>query len=285
MAIDLEAIKRRMKELSGERRNSSVQLWKPAIGEYKIRGLPWKNPPEGTPFLERQFYYIGGNQGILAPAQFGLPDPVNLMIRKLFSTKDPTDRQLAKKLLPKPRIYMPLIVRGSETDGVLVWSFGKFVYQRLLGFFIDEDYGNILDPIEGYDLKVTITQQVGKQFVDTTVDCKKQCKLHEDPEQMKKWLDAVPDLDNSGFFKYMTKTPEEIEKMLNDWLNGPHDEQALGTERGSDPDKKDELDKLVDEVKPAEQPKKPRKAKSASDESDAVTPRADLDAAFKDLMD
>jgi hypothetical protein len=64
MAIDLEAIKKRVAELSGVKKTSSVQMWKPGLGEHKIRCLPWKNSPDGQPFAERWFYYIGENSGI-----------------------------------------------------------------------------------------------------------------------------------------------------------------------------------------------------------------------------
>ena len=81
MAIDLEAIRKRVMELSGQGKNSRVQLWKPTPGQHKIRGVPWKNTVDGMPFRELRFYYIGEQPRILAPSQFGKPDPVNDLIR------------------------------------------------------------------------------------------------------------------------------------------------------------------------------------------------------------
>ena len=299
MAVDLEAIRKRVQELSGQRKNSSVQLWKPTVGEYKIRGLPWKSTPDGMPFVERRFYYIGNNPGILAPSQFGKPDPINDLLRKLYSTGKPEDRLLAKKLQPKMRAYMPIIVRGQEDKGVLVWSFGKTVYQKLLGFFTDEDAGDILDPEGGFDLKVTITQAQGKQFMDTDVNFRpKSTKLSDDPEVAKKWLEAVPNIDDM----YRQKTPQEIEKILNDWLaGGGADDNSDGSSRGDKP--QDELDKLVDEVKAEVKPSTPAAAAAkveskpngrgrggkkqeadldAADEAPAGK-KTDLDAAFAEL--
>ena len=181
MAIDLEAIKRRVAELSGVKKNSSIQMWKPQLGEHKIRCLSWKNSPDGQPFAERWFYYFGENAGILAPNQFGKPDPINDLIKKLYSSGKPDDRNLAKKLQPKMRCYAPVIVRGEEEKGVQVWAFGKLVYQRMLGFFLDEEVGDILSPTEGFDLKISITKMPGKQFNDTAVDpARRPTKLHED---------------------------------------------------------------------------------------------------------
>lgn len=303
MAVDLEAIRRRVQELSGVRRTSSVQLWKPGVGEYKVRGLPWKNAPEGQPFIERWFYYIGNGPGILAPHQFGKPDPINDLIRKLYSSGKPDDRLLAKKLQPKMRAYMPVIVRGQEDKGVQVWSFGKIIYQKLLGYFLNEEVGDILDPQEGFDLNVTIKQQAGKQFQDTDVEAaRRPRKLADDGAQAKQWLEAVPNIDDM----YRLKSPQEIETILNNWLSGG-DAQAQegdGTQKGASPTG-DELDKLVNEVKgeapKAEAPKaglaeslqqleakpakggKGKKAASAVDE-EAPVEKKSLDDAFAELM-
>ena len=38
---------------------------------------------------------------------------------------------------PKMRTYVPVLVRGKESEGVKFWGFGKLVYQELLG----DDYG------------------------------------------------------------------------------------------------------------------------------------------------
>lgn len=231
MAVDLEAIRRRMQELSGVKKTSSVQLWKPDLGEYRVRCLSFPNSSEGQPFAERWFYYFGENS-VLAPKQFGKPDPIAELISKLYSTGKPEDRTLAKQLSPKMRVYAPVIVRGQEEKGPMLWSFGKIVYQRLLSFFLDEDYGNILDEHEGYDLKVTISQQPGKQFKDTVVDCKgKPTRLHSDPDVVSKWKSQIPNVDDM----YRLKTYEEIENLLNRWLNGDltPDTNSIGTEKNA----------------------------------------------------
>ena len=210
MAIDLDAIRRRMNELNGVKKASSVQLWKPELGEYKIRCLSFPNAQEGQPFAERWFYYLGNNT-ILAPKQFGKPDPIAELINKLYSSGKPEDRAMAKQLSAKMRVYAPIIVRGQEDKGPQLWSFGKIIYQRLLSFFLDEDYGNILDENEGYDLKVTISQIPGKEFKDTVVDCaRKATKLHSDPAVVDKWKSQIPNVDDM----YRLKSYQEIETIL-----------------------------------------------------------------------
>lgn len=275
MAIDLEAIKRRVAELSGVKKTSSVQMWKPGLGEYKIRCLPWKNAGEGQPFMERWFYYIGENAGLLAPNQFGKPDPINDLIRKLYSSGKPDDRLLAKKLAPKMRCYAPVIVRGEEDKGVQVWAFGKIVYQRMLGFFLDEEVGDILDPSQGFDLKVTISKAPGKQFNDTMVDpARRPSKLHEDQKIASTWLEAVPNIDDL----YRLKSTQEIETVLNNWLNGGATDEVSSTETTRGPTPADALDDLVAEVKAAPPQKKPKKS------DDDPPKKQSLDDAFADLM-
>lgn len=298
MSVDLEAIRRRVQELNGSRRNSSIQLWKPELGEYKVRGLPWKNVPDGMPFLERWFYYIGSGPGILTPTQFGKADPIQDLIRKLFGTGKPDDRLLAKKLLPKMRAYMPIIVRGQEDKGVQVWSFGRLIYQRLLSFFTEEDVGDILDPNEGFDLKVNITHTPGKMFMDrpsmdTVIDpARRQSKLSDDPLVAKTWLDAVPNLDDM----YKLKSVQEIETLLNNWLNGGAATVSAsdGSSKGASPPG-DELDKLVNEVKSetevpvvavkTEKSTKSKKAVASADvDKEAPVEKKSLDDAFAELM-
>jgi hypothetical protein len=278
MAIDLEAIKRRVAELSGVKKTSAVQMWKPTVGEYKVRCLPWKNAAEGQPFMERWFYYIGENAAILSPNQFGKPDPINDLIRKLYSSGKPDDRVLAKKLAPKMRCYAPVVVRGEEDKGVQVWSFGKIVYQRMLGFFLDEEVGDILDPNSGFDLKVTISKAPGKQFNDTMVDpARRPSKLHDDQKVMANWLEHVPNIDDM----YRLKTTQEIEAVLNNWLSGGTTEEVVSTpETTRGPAPVDALDDLVAEVKAAA-PEKPKKVKKADDDSPK---KQSLDDAFADLM-
>jgi len=277
MAIDLEAIKRRVAELSGVKKTSSVQLWKPSLGEHKIRCLPWKNAPDGQPFAERWFYYIGDNAGILTPHQFGKPDPINDLIKKLYSSGKPDDRNLAKKLQPKMRCYAPVVVRGEEDKGVQVWAFGKLVYQRMLGFFLDEEVGDILSPTEGFDLKVSITKQLGKQFNDTAVDpARRPSKLHEDSKTAEQWLNSIPNIDDM----YRLKSTQEIEAVLNNWLNGDSSSDVT-PEMSRGVTTTDALDDLVAEVKSSTAGSKPVTKKTKKEED---TKKQSLDDAFADLM-
>ena len=57
---------------------------------------------------------------------------------------------------PKLRTFVPVIVRGEEGEGVRFWGFGKTVYQEILGYIADPDYGDITDPTSGRDLTIEV---------------------------------------------------------------------------------------------------------------------------------
>ena len=169
MAIDFDAIRKKLNALSGQNKKSSV-TWRPEEGkDYNVRIVPIPNNG-GQPFVDRWYYYgIGGEKAsaILAPYQFGKKDPIQDLITKLREDDSDASKELAKKLYPKMRTYAAVIVRGEEEKGVRLWSFGKMIYQDLLKLMLDEDYGDITDPESGRDIKVTVTKQPGKTFADT----------------------------------------------------------------------------------------------------------------------
>lgn len=296
MAIDLEAIRKRMQELSGANKNSSIQMWKPEAGEYKVRGLPNKYATEGMPLIERWFYFIGETRGFLAPKQFNKPDPVNEFIRSLYKSGKAEDREIAKKLQPKMYAYMPIVVRGQEDKGVQIWKFSKNVYQRLLSFFTEADEDgtvyDILDPNAGFDLKVVVSPSAkkveGRSYLDFTIDVnwRKATKLHPDPEVMKKWLDSVPNVDDMN----KQKSSQEIETILNNWLNGDQTATASdGTLRG--PATTDDLDKLAEELKSDaakktpldEEEEEPKPSTKRASKKSSVSTEDPLEKAFQEL--
>lgn len=233
MAIDLEAIRNKLNQLSGNsgKRNT---MWRPQEGEEHVVRLVSFSDNDGQPFKERWFYYnIGENPGLLAPHQFGKPDPIQELINTLRADGKKESYELAKKLYPKMRAYAPVIVRGEEEKGVRLWSFGKMVYQSLLNIMLDEDYGDITDPTDGRDVKVICTKPPGRMWANTEVRPRgKSTQLSEDKKVAKQWMTEIPDLDDM----YQTKTYAELENIINTWLNGDDTESEndsnFGTSRG-----------------------------------------------------
>lgn len=230
MAIDLDAIRKKLGQLSGNTSKRNT-MWRPQEGEeHTVRLLSFQDN-DGQPFKERYFYYnIGNNPGLLAPYQFQQPDPIQELITKLRDDGSKESYELAKKLYPKMRTYAPVVVRGEEDKGVRLWAFGKTVYQSLLNIMLDEDYGDITDASEGRDIKVVCNKPPGRMWAMTEVRPRgKGTPLSSDSQQGADWIRSIPDLDDM----YTCKTYEELEKIVNDWLNGDDtDEDDVGTSRG-----------------------------------------------------
>jgi len=225
MPVDFDAIRKKLGQLSGQnsRRNS---MWRPQEGEETtVRLMSFPNN-DGQPFKELWFYYnIGNTPGLLAPYQFGKPDPIQELINKLRDDGTKESYELAKKLYPKMRTFAPVIVRGDEGKGVRLWSFGKTVYQSLLNIMLDEDYGDITDPMDGRDVKVVNTKAPGRMWATTAVRPRgKPSSLSNDSSQAQQWLDEIPDLDEL----YTLKSYDELEKIITDWLNGDDVQEDSG---------------------------------------------------------
>jgi len=231
MAIDFDAIRNKLAQLSGQNSRRNV-MWRPQEGEEATVRLMSFPDNDGQPFKELWFYYnIGNNPGLLAPYQFGNPDPVQELINKLRDDGSKESYELAKKLYPKMRSYAPIVVRGEEEKGVRLWSFGKTVYQSLLNIMLDEDYGDITDPNDGRDVKVSCSKMPGRMWATTEVRPRgKQSSLNSDSNHAKEWMDNIPDVNDL----YSLKTYEELEKIINDWLNGD-EEDDLGTVKAPAP--------------------------------------------------
>jgi hypothetical protein len=293
MALDLEAIKRRVAQLNGEKTTSAVQLWKPGIGTYIVRAIPWPSAllEDGMPFIERWQYYLG-KECFLSPKQFGKPDPIDEFLKKLWSSKNPEDREQAKEMSAKMKAYVPIIVRGEEAKGVQVWAMSKTINSRMLGFFVDEWVGDILHPEKGRDLKVTISQVPGKSFkgkptLDTKVDAAPAAsKLSSWPgvteEQVSKWLASTPNIDDM----WKPRSTKEIEAILTKYLSGDAEPSHEGGEtRG--PQVQENLDALQTELKAeapaAASPKAETKTKSKTEKSKTDASKSAIDAAFDEL--
>ena len=100
---------------------------------------------------------------------------------------------------------------------------------HILNIMLDPDYGDITDPSEGRDIKVTLSKQPGQNWAKTTVMPRgKVTDLASDSKQIKTFLENIPNLDEI----YSLESYEEIEKKVNDWLNGSADSDE-GTTRGT----------------------------------------------------
>ena len=226
MAIDLEAIKRKLNQLQtvGTRQNN---LWKPEPGKQTIRIVPYQHD-RANPFRELYFHYDLGKKNYLSPVTNGKADPVVEFAEKLKASGNSDEWKLGKKLEPKMRTYVPIVVRGKESEGVKFWGFGKTVYTELLGVIADPDYGDISDPMNGRDVVVEFTPSEGGGYPKTAIRVKPNVTtLTEDKNVAEMVAKNQPDLSN--IFK--EPSYDELIEALENWLN-PEDS---GEEQSTQP--------------------------------------------------
>jgi hypothetical protein len=208
-------------------------FWKPQVGNYTIRIVPSKFNKQ-NPFREVYFHYGFAKGPVLALNNFGEADPIMEFAAKLRQSKDRDNWALAKKLDPKMRVFVPVIVRGEEHLGVRLWEFGKEVYKSLLGFAADEDYGDFTDIQDGFDFKIDAVQAevAGRKVVSCTLRPRpKSSPISEDADQINKWLEEQPDIMTIN----RKREYNDIKELLAKWLNPDAEEEQQAPASQSTP--------------------------------------------------
>jgi len=231
--MDLDAIKSRLNQLQNTQTNA---FWKPQPGKSQIRIVPYKFD-KNNPFSELFFHYsLVPNKTVLSPQSYGRPDPVQQFADKLKSTGNKDEWIQGKRIEPKMRTFVPVVVRGEESEGVKFWGFGKTVYQELLGIIADPDYGDISDSTTGRDIVVErqTPAEAGNQYGKTTIRVKPNVTaLSDDSNILTKLLEEQPELKEL----YQEPTFDELKSHLSNFLNPSDSNSDAGeTETKSEPE-------------------------------------------------
>ncbi len=169
-----EKIAQKLKSLTNQTNNkdSRDDSWKfkPSDGKQIIRLVPnMELGVDSEPFYTIDCYYGIGEQGmIVAPVQFDEPDAIFEFHQQLLneakeiknhgdSDKSLEMWKMAMKFKPKTSIWVPVIVRDREHEGVKFWSISPKTYEKIKAIIDDEDYGNVFDLKSGHDLTVEYT--------------------------------------------------------------------------------------------------------------------------------
>ena len=240
MTINIKALAEKFAELSGEKKKKaghSLPFWKPTLTEdgkartFNIRCMPTSF--DGQPFFELNYY---DNKKLspfrlVAPAQFGLPDPVAELVVEL--NKDRGNKNAwntIRGLLPQPRFYAPILVREEKEKGVQVYEVSRNLCKKFYANFLDEEYAEeqLNDPMVGRDFKLTVSpsgktftnETTGKSYPVNDVDVRpggKTSKLAATQEEIDKLVASVPNF--AEIFKKQVKGYDELAQMLRKYLD------------------------------------------------------------------
>ena len=253
MSLDLDAIRAKLNQLNttSDRKNN---YFRPEPGKQRVRIVPYVHRKE-NPFLEMYFHYDIAKRTMLSPITFGNADPVVEFAEKLKKTGDKDDWLMGRKIEPKMRTYVPVIVRGKESEGVKFWGFGKTIYSELLSIIADPDYGDITDLMNGRDIDVEFTPSEGPgQYPKTAIRVKPNTSAATEDKAIAKSIMDQPKITDL----FPEPTYEELETALQEWMNP----ESADSDTASD--------------------SKEKKAETKSQET--VTKKTDVAEAFNDLF-
>ena len=228
--MDLTMLKQKLDTLQskpqgGQKTDYTTIFWRPTVGKQQIRIVPSVYDSK-NPFTELKFYYGITNKVMISPLNFGEKDPIALFAGKLREEYNKENYVLAKKLDPKTRIFVPVIVRGEEDKGVRLWQFGKLIYEELLSLAVDEEIGDYTDIASGRDLTIETVgpESTGTNYNKSSVRVRlKQTPLSSDSSLVEKWTKEQPD-PNAEFKRF---TFDEMKSALEKWL-APEDAAEEG---------------------------------------------------------
>ena len=231
--MDISAIKSKLTQLQSTTSNKD-NFWKPEPGTQIVRIVPYKHN-KANPFIELYFHYnLGNNKTYMSPVSFGRPDPVEEFSNKLKATGNKDEWIQGKRLEPKMRTFVPVIVRGRESEGVKFWGFGKTVYQELLGVIADPDYGDITDPTSGRDIGIErqTPAEAGNQYGKTTVRVKpNQTTITDNDTLLQSIFDNQADLTEL----YTEPSYDDLKEALANYLNPSDDTTETSTSTTATP--------------------------------------------------
>ena len=265
MSIDLDAIRNRLKTIQNGGGNAS--LWKPSSGEQVVRFVPYRygDNPLG-PFVELKMHYDLPGSNFVSPISFteekGIGtqelvergDPVAEFANHQRRTNGDAGFEIWKTLYPTNRVYAPVLVRGEEDRGVRFWGFSMTVYEELLEYFADPDWGDLSDPKTGRDIKVKylLPKDTGEQYPKTKVaPSPRVTPLAEDKETLRKYYDQMERVEDV----FDIATEEELEDALQNWLKmeDEADEEeeepvSASLESSDDGEEEDDFDDAFNEL-------------------------------------
>lgn len=234
----------RKKKLA-EKGNGSGFIF-PKEGTMRVR-LVSQGPDKEIGLEVVQFYNpkIGG---IISPATFDEPCPFMDKFKELKSSSDEDDQALAKMITPRRRYIVGGTLykdeKGKEIDPDNVRKpilIPRSVYQDIIDLYLDEDdWGDMTDPNDGYDIKIT---RSGSGKMDTTYSVVA-CPKGKNPSPK-----FIEELDLEELVRKQIPSYEDLEDKLNEFLNGADVESD--DEEEEKPKKKSSEDK----------PKKKKKVK------------------------
>jgi hypothetical protein len=216
--MDLNRLKKLYEEAKSRAGGGNNRIWKPKPGLNTVRPVPYIHDPD-LPFLELRFHYEVSKRPVLSPSSpcIGKPDPILEFALKLQSEAG-GDKDLwvqGKRLEPKSRYFLPVLVRGSEHEGVKFWGFGVTIFEDLFAKITNPKWGDFTDLMDGRDIDITYEKPNPKnRFGKTIIDVSPERSPATTDERVLNLLKEMPQIESL----FTVPTYEELERMLAEYI-------------------------------------------------------------------
>lgn len=190
-------------------------------GTKRVRPL---NVGKDNDFLEEVvFFYLGDKlKGVISPASYGEKCALMRHHEKLMNSGEQEDKDFVKAHFRADRRFMMMVLpykdeKGKEIDtdmGPKLILITPTLEGQITDLFLDEEAGDFMDPITGFDLKL---KRTGKGKNDT-----KYAALACKPTKLSK--EYRKEYDLTAEIKKIIPTYEETKELLKEFLNGSNSE-------------------------------------------------------------
>jgi len=221
MAINLDKMREKLDDLDGKKRKNQKndEFFRPDFGEHELRILPSE---DGEPYKEIYFHYNVGTAVMCPKRNFGEYCAVCEYAHSLWKEGGEESQKMAKGLFARQRFFSNILVRGKEEEGPKPYGYGRKMFKKLVEHTLDPDYGDITDPENGRDIK--LSYEKGAQFPIIDFSVKPATKpIAKSKKEIKDILDKIKPLES--FFE--RKTSAEVQKVLETFLGNPYDGEEV----------------------------------------------------------
>ena len=201
-------------------KRGSFKFWKPMkYGRYTVRFLPPASP-DGLFFYETAQHRIGENY-YFCPKAEGDDCPICEYYKSLYDDGSDEAIALAKEIKPRKQYLYNIIIRdelGQEVENpkeIHTYMSGKTLYEALMDYFFDEDYGDLTDVENGYDFTIVKEQgDLGFPNYKKSKPRKNPSPLFDNDEEIEEVLSNISDLKNEVDYKSYQELKEALQKFI-----------------------------------------------------------------------
>ena len=224
-SVDLNKIKELIDKKNNKGNKLGDKFFSPQDGDNLVRILPL-NDNSGLFFKETGEHNLDGKRHYCPKLTKGSKCPICETVRELYNTNAPEKIAYAKSIKARKKYYSNVIVRGKEEEGPKIWGYGVKIYEKILSFFADEDFGDITDVKTGFDFKVTREQKDGFPNYDNSRPKPKSSPLSANPEDVVKWFNGQHNLNEMVDGKLLSYS--DLKKaMLGEAIGEADDEKIV----------------------------------------------------------